>query len=48
MHRHSMPIGAFTGRMGPALTVEFRDSPTLTVSLRTLPRQRTIVVLKGV
>ena len=48
MHRHSTPIGAFTGRMGPAFTVEFRDSPTLTVSLRTLPRQRTIIVLKGV
>lgn len=48
MHRHSTPIEAFTGGMGPGFAVEFRDSPSLTVSLRTLPRQRTIIVLKGV
>jgi L-ascorbate metabolism protein UlaG (beta-lactamase superfamily) len=48
MHRHSTPIGAFTGRMGEGFAVEFRDSPSLTVSLRTLPRQRSIIVLKGV
>ena len=48
MHRHSTPIGAFTGRIGAGFAVEFRDSPSLTVSLRTLPRQRTIIVLKGV
>jgi hypothetical protein len=48
MHRHSTPIGAFTSRMGAGFAVEFRESPSLTVSLRTLPRQRTIIVLKGV
>lgn len=48
MHRHSTPMGEFTGRMGDAFAVEYRDSPSLTVSLRSLPRRPTIVILKGV
>lgn len=48
MHRHSTPIGEFTGLMGDDFAVEFRDSRSLSVSLRTLPSRPTIVVLKGV
>lgn len=48
MHRHATPMGEFTGRMGDAFAVEYRDSPSLTVSLRNLPRRPTIVILKGV
>lgn len=48
MHRHATPLGEFTGRMGEGFKVEFRSSRSLTVSLRTLPRRPTIVVLEGV
>ena len=48
MHRHATPMGEFTGRMGDAFAVEYRDSPSLAVSLRSLPRRPTIVILKGV
>ncbi len=48
MHRHSTPIGEFTGLMGDQFAVEFRTSRSLELSLRTLPRQPTIIVLEGV
>jgi L-ascorbate metabolism protein UlaG (beta-lactamase superfamily) len=48
MHRHSTPLGEFTGRMGEGFQVEFRASRSLTVSLKTLPSRPTIVVLEGV
>lgn len=48
MHRHSTPMGAFTGMMGEGFAVEFRDEPFLDVSLRSLPKRPTILVLKGV
>jgi L-ascorbate metabolism protein UlaG (beta-lactamase superfamily) len=48
MHRHSTPIGEFTGMMGDEFAVEFRDSRSLTVSLRNLPSRPTIIVLQGV
>jgi L-ascorbate metabolism protein UlaG (beta-lactamase superfamily) len=48
MHRHSTPLGEFTARMGEHYAIEFRDSRSITVSLRTLPKRPTIVVLKGV
>ena len=48
MHRHSTPIGEFIGLMGKGFATDFRDSRSLTVSLTTLPRQPTIVVLQGV
>jgi len=48
MHRHATPLSEFTGRMGEAFAVEFRDTPAFTVSLRTLPRRPTVLVLKGV
>ena len=48
MHRHSTPIGEFPGLMGKDFAVEFRASRSLEVSLRTLPKRPTIVVLEGV
>ncbi len=48
MHRHSTPIGEFTGRMGDDFAVEFRSSRSLTVSLKTLPDRPTIIILEGV
>jgi L-ascorbate metabolism protein UlaG (beta-lactamase superfamily) len=48
MHRHSTPIGQFTGMMGEGFAVEFRPSRSLKVSLKTLPGRPTIVVLDGV
>jgi len=48
MHRHSTPIGEFTGMMGDGFAVEFRNSRSLTVSLRSLPSRPTIVILDGV
>ncbi|MEQ1942341.1 MBL fold metallo-hydrolase [Mesorhizobium sp. VNQ89] len=48
MHRHSTPLGEFTGMMGEGFQVEFRPSRSLQVSLKTLPSRPTIVVLEGV
>jgi len=48
MHRHSTPIGEFTGMMGDGFEVEFRPNRSLQVSLRTLPNRPTIIVLEGV
>jgi L-ascorbate metabolism protein UlaG (beta-lactamase superfamily) len=48
MHRHSTPIGEFTGMMGDGFRVEFRPSRSLKVSLKTLPDRPTIIVLEGV
>ncbi|MDP3897816.1 MAG: MBL fold metallo-hydrolase [Mesorhizobium sp.] len=48
MHRHSTPIGEFIGLMGEGFATDFRASRSLTVSLTTLPRRPTIVVLQGV
>jgi L-ascorbate metabolism protein UlaG (beta-lactamase superfamily) len=48
MHRHSTPIGEFTAMIGDGFAVEFRDSRSLKVSLRSLPDRPTIVILDGV
>ncbi|SUU88058.1 L-ascorbate metabolism protein UlaG (beta-lactamase superfamily) [Aminobacter aminovorans] len=48
MHRHSTAIGEFTGMMGDGFAVEFRNSRSLKVSLRSLPARPTIVILDGV
>jgi len=48
MHRHSTPMAEFLGMMGDAFAVDYRDSRSLTVSLRSLPNRPTIVVLRGV
>lgn len=48
MHRHATPLGEFTGRMGETFDVEISDERSFTVSLRSLPRRPTILVLRGV
>lgn len=48
MHRNATPIGEFLGRMGKEFAVDFRDSRSLELSLRTLPDRPTIIVLQGV
>jgi len=48
MHRHATPMNEFLRSVGEGFAVDFRDSPSFTVSLKTLPRQPTIVVLEGV
>jgi L-ascorbate metabolism protein UlaG (beta-lactamase superfamily) len=48
MHRHSTPLSEFLGLMGKSFAVDYRDGRSLTVSLRDLPRQPTIVVLDGI
>jgi L-ascorbate metabolism protein UlaG (beta-lactamase superfamily) len=48
MHRHSTPMAEFLGMMGEGFAVDYRDSRSLTVSLRNLPDRPTIVVLQGV
>jgi L-ascorbate metabolism protein UlaG (beta-lactamase superfamily) len=48
MHRHSTPIGEFTGMMGDEFAVEFRNSRSLSASLANLPSRPTIIVLEGV
>ena len=48
MHRHSTPIGEFIGLMGEGFATDFRSERSITVSLTSLPRQPTIVVLEGI
>lgn len=48
MHRHATHLGEFTSMMGEGFAVEFRSGRSLKVSLETLPRRPTIVVLEGV
>ncbi|UIJ70837.1 MBL fold metallo-hydrolase [Aurantimonas sp. HBX-1] len=47
MHRFSGPIERFLARL-PDFAVERRDEPSFTVSVRTLPRTPTVIVLAGV
>jgi L-ascorbate metabolism protein UlaG (beta-lactamase superfamily) len=48
MHRHSTPIREFTAAMGEGFDVDFRDSRSLNISMKTLPSRPTIVILEGV
>lgn len=48
MHRNATPLNAFTSRMGEAFELDFRNSASMTVSARSLPRRPTIVILQGV
>jgi L-ascorbate metabolism protein UlaG (beta-lactamase superfamily) len=48
MHRHATPLPEFLGRMGDDFAVDYRDSRSVEVTLKTLPSRPTIVVLKGV
>ncbi|PRD44076.1 Zn-dependent hydrolase [Phyllobacterium phragmitis] len=47
MHRFAMPMDRFIALMGENFTADYRDSDTLEVSLSTLPRRPTVVVLEG-
>jgi hypothetical protein len=47
MHRFSGPIERFLAKL-PDFAVDTRDEPSLTVSVRTLPRTPTVIVLRGV
>lgn len=48
MHRHSTPIGEFLSMMGENFAVDFSSERGFTVSLASLPRRPTILVLDGV
>lgn len=48
MHRHSTPMAEFLGLMGEGFAVDYRQGRSLALSLRSLPRRPTIVVLDGV
>jgi L-ascorbate metabolism protein UlaG (beta-lactamase superfamily) len=48
MHRRGSSIGSFLDLFGPEFAHQFVDTDSFTVSLKTLPRQPTIVVLRGI
>jgi L-ascorbate metabolism protein UlaG (beta-lactamase superfamily) len=48
MHRNWTPLSEFTSRMTDSFALDFRQERSLTVSLRTLPRRPTVIVLDGV
>jgi L-ascorbate metabolism protein UlaG (beta-lactamase superfamily) len=48
MHRNWTPLSEFTSRMTDSFALDFRQERSLTVSLRSLPRRPTVVVLQGV
>ncbi|MHB2267602.1 MBL fold metallo-hydrolase [Aliihoeflea sp. PC F10.4] len=48
MHRFSTPISTFAARIGEGFAVDYRESRSLEVSLRSLPRQPTVIILEGV
>ena len=48
MHRRYTTLDRYLSRVRGDFAVEFRDEDSITVSIRDLPRQPTIVILKGV
>ncbi|MEH2511855.1 L-ascorbate metabolism protein UlaG (beta-lactamase superfamily) [Nitrobacteraceae bacterium AZCC 1564] len=48
MHRFSTPLGEFVARMNGQFEVEFRKEQSFSVSLDTLPKAPTIIILDGV
>jgi L-ascorbate metabolism protein UlaG (beta-lactamase superfamily) len=48
MHRRGAPLSSFIEMMGDRFLVDHVNDDSFTVSARTLPRQPTIVVLKGI
>jgi L-ascorbate metabolism protein UlaG (beta-lactamase superfamily) len=48
MHRFSTPISAFAARIGEGFAVDYRESRSIELSLRSLPRQPTVMILEGV
>ena len=48
MHRRGRTIASFIAMMGEKFATDFRDEQSFTVSLRTLPRRPTILILAGI
>ena len=48
MHRFMTPLGEFMQKIGQSFAVEERSARTLTMSLNTLPRVPTVIILDGV
>jgi L-ascorbate metabolism protein UlaG (beta-lactamase superfamily) len=48
MHRRGAPLSAFIDRMGDKFLVDYVNDDSFTISARSLPRQPTILVLKGI
>ncbi len=48
MHRRGRAIGSFIAMMGETFATDFRDDRSFSVSLATLPRRPTILVLEGI
>lgn len=48
MHRNATPLSAFTSRVESGFDLDFRDSASITLSIRNLPRRPTVVILSGV
>lgn len=48
MHRFSTPIPQFVAMLDERFAVEFRDNRSMKISLRSLPRRPTVVILEGV
>jgi L-ascorbate metabolism protein UlaG (beta-lactamase superfamily) len=48
MHRFRTPIQDFVSGLGEAYALDYRDETSFTVSLRSLPRQPTVLILRGV
>ncbi|MCY6379302.1 MBL fold metallo-hydrolase [Hoeflea prorocentri] len=48
MHRRGTPINAFLDLFGEDFDRQFREQDNLTVTLRDLPKQPTIIILQGV
>ncbi len=48
MHRRGMAISSFIAMMGDGFATEFKEGRSFTVSLATLPKRPTILVLEGI
>jgi len=48
MHRFSTPISTFAAMIGEGFAVDYREGRSLEVSVRSLPRRPTVVILEGV
>ncbi len=48
MHRNWTPLSEFTSRMTDSFALDFRRERSFSVSLRTLPRRPTVIILEGV
>ncbi|AKH99154.1 putative Zn-dependent hydrolase of beta-lactamase fold [Hoeflea sp. IMCC20628] len=48
MHRRGAPLSAFITMMGDRFLVDYVNEDSFTISARSLPRQPTILVLKGI